>query len=1598
MAIGHRGALDRLDEAGRAALARRLRERRGASGPAPIPRLPAGAPAPASHAQQRMWLAQQANPDDTSHNVMERARITGPFEPRAFAAALDALTERHEALRTVFAFDGSTLLQRVLPPAPIGMTVADLRFVPEADRDRRVAEAARRHMATAFDLTAGPLVRSEVLRLGQEDHWWLFSTHHIACDGRSIAVLVEELSELYAAVREQRPPALPEPAPRYADYAAWQRGRAWPPEDPDARYWTDRLADAAPSRPFAPDLPGDRTDSATTAKHVAVFPPAAADRLIALGRSLRATPFMMFLAVFQVLQHHYCGSGQVWAGVPVSVRRPELDRLVGPVINTLPIGTAITADMRFDDVVRAVRDACTGALAHRDMPIEAIAERAPHVDLQRLTGSLFSMRSAPPPLLATAGLTVRFEETDRTDAKSDLTVEVDPDPEGLRVRFGYRPERHTAAAVERLADHFGRILAAAAAGTTVDRLLTVPTAPRPLQAEPEPSPPAPSLIDAFAAQARKDPAAVAISHGQEHWTYGELDRRSADLASRLRGMGVGPDAPVALYLDPGPDLICALLAALRAGGCYVPIDPAAPAERAAAQLADTAALAVCTTSARLPDLPGTVAAVLLDAPAPPPPTVPTAVPAHPGDLAYVLHTSGSTGRPNGVMVTRAGLDHYVAWAAGAYGYAPGETSIVHTSTAFDLTVTSVLPPLTTGGRLLILPAGADAEDLADALADETAGVLKATPAHLGMLEALRPGGPAPRCLVVGGEALHWNDVESWRDRVSSIVNEYGPTETVVGCSTHTVGPPVGATVPIGRPIDGTALHVLGPGLLPRPVGVPGELYIGGPGVARGYAGRPGLTAERFVPDPFAATGARMYRTGDRARRLEDGSLEFLGRIDEQLNVRGHRIEPGEIEAALRAAPGVDAAAAVATESGLEAHVTGTADPEALLRRLRDRLPSYMVPGRIRVHDSLPLTPHGKVDRSALRASAAAAAVPGDSRPTGLAGLIAEVWEEVLGTAPGPDDDLFASGGDSLTAARVAARLSAVTGRTVGIRTVFEAPTPRALQAVLTGQGDAGAPPPVGTGPEGPASFAQERMWVLYRVDADGSAYNNVEAVRITGELDRGRLRTALDRLAERHDILRTVYAFAEGELTQRALPAAPVRLTETDLSAAADPETALAETLDRLGAAPFALDTEPPFRAALIGMGDRDHVLALVLHHIATDGWTVDLLRRDLELLYTADDPPAPTTPAVTYRDYAAWQRGLPTDDRDLEYWRRHLAGAPAHSGLRADRTATGDVGGRADRVAVHIGAATAARLKGVARECGATAFMVLLAGFGLALGRAGGQDDLLIGTPVSGRERPELEAVAGLFVNTLVLRARLRPGMTLRELIGDVRQTALAAFDHQRVPFERLVDELAADRASASPPLVQTMFTVRPAWRPQAAGAGGPRFAPVAAPSRSVKFDLLATAAVADGGIELLFEYDADRFARGTVERLLEDYRATLTAMPEALDLPIAAPAPAMPAAPAKRIAVSALHTGQATSDPPHSDMEHLVAKVWGDLLGVPIGDRRADFFTLGGNSLLLLEAHRRIGAELGIELAVIELFRRPTVAGLAEYLESPEEAAEGD
>ncbi|HEX9935769.1 MAG TPA: amino acid adenylation domain-containing protein, partial [Longimicrobium sp.] len=1283
----------------------------------PIEPVERGRDLPLSFAQQRLWFIDQLEGAGAAYHMPTHLRLQGELDHAALRRALDRIVARHEALRTVFVEVDGDPVQRIAPAEASSFHLVEHDLRGHARAGAELRRVRTEEAGAPFDLAQGPLIRGRLVRMADDDHVLLITMHHIVSDGWSLEVLTHEVGALYAAFRAGEPDPLPPLPVQYADYAVWQR--KWVDGEvlqAQAEYWTETLAGA----PELLELPTDharpaRQDFAGALAGVVLDEELTA-RLKALSQRHGTTLFMTLLAGWAAVLSRLSGQDDVVVGTPTANRgRSEIEGLIGFFVNTLALRVDLSGSPAVGEALARVKARALEAQANQDIPFEQVVELvqpARSLAHSPLFQVMFVWQNAPGEQVELPGLAqaplgpaprpgsapepASGPEPQAT-AKFDLLLALSEAGGRITGVVEYATSLFEQATVERWLGYLRRVLEAMAAddGSSVGRLPMLAEAERRLVLREwndtrREYPREACVHELVEVQVERTPGSVAVAFEGERVTYAELNARANRLAHHLRALGVGPDVRVGICVERSVEMVVGLLGILKSGGAYVPLDSSYPVDRLRNMVEDSAPAVLLThppQAATAAALSAGSAIPVLDLTADEvwavqPATNPGREGLGPRNLVHVLFTSGSTGRPKGVMLEHGSLVNRLTWMQDRYGMTPDEALLQKTPFSFDVSFWEFFWPLMVGARLVMARPGGHRDP---AYLVETIQREGITHAHFvpSMLQLFLEHPDAGQCtgllrVAVSGEAVSAALARHFHQRLPGVelTNQYGPTES--GEVTEWASAPGAKRVSIGRAIHNSMVYVLDRTGEPVPVGVAGELFIGGVAVARGYLGRARLTAERFVPDPFGEPGARMYRTGDLCRWIPDGTLEYLGRTDFQVKVRGFRVEPGEIEARLAAHPGVREAVVLALDDAaggkrLVAYLVGEPlESEALRAHLSEQLPEYMVPAAFVRMERLPLNPNGKLDRKALPAPDADAF---DTRayeaPVGqVEEVLAGVWSELLKVERvGRRDDFFKLGGHSLLAVRVVSRVRQVLGVEAAIGDLFVRPVLTDFARGLETAARAELPPiePVERGADLPLSFAQQRLWFIDQMEGAGAAYHLVVRERLRGDLDHAALRRALDRIVARHEALRTTFAEVDGEAVQRIAPAeaSPFHLVEHDLRGHPGAGAELRRLVAEEAGAPFDLARGPLIRGRLVRMADDDHVLLITMHHIVSDGWSMEVLTQEVSALYAAfragEPDPLPPLP-VQYADYAAWQRKWVGGDvlrRQAEYWKETLAGAP---------------------------------------------------------------------------------------------------------------------------------------------------------------------------------------------------------------------------------------------------------------------------------------------------------------------------------------------------
>ncbi len=1490
---------------------------------APVFKRQDGEPLRLSYAQERQWFLWQLEPESAAYHIPSVLRLRGRLDLDALQRSFDSLVARHETLRTRFRLDGDEARQEIAASMALPLDIVALGPLEEGALARQVETT----IARPFDLERGPLLRVSLLRLAEDDHVLVLVQHHIVSDGWSMQVMVEELVQLYAGYSRGLEVALPALPIQYADYALWQR--SWMEAGEKERqlaYWTGLLGGEQPVLELPFDRPRPVRQSHRGAQFILELDIDLSQALRRVAQQEGATAFALLLASFQALLYRYSGQADIRVGVPIANRnRVETERLIGFFVNTQVLKADLDGRMGFDELLAQARQRALEAQAHQDLPFEQLVEALqPERSLSHnpLFQVLFNYQSEA----RGNDQAFRFDELqmesvqfDSRTAQFDLTLDLTDEEQRFCAVFDYATDLFDASTVERLASHWRNLLRGIVANPR-QRLGELPLldAPERRQTLSEWNPAQRecavqgTLQQRFEEQARQRPQAVALILDEQRLSYGELNARANRLAHCLIARGVGADVPVGLALERSLDMLVGLLAILKAGGAYLPLDPAAPEERLAHILDDSGVRLLLTQGHLLEHLPRqagvevlAIDGLVLDGYAESDPlTTLTA-----DNLAYVIYTSGSTGKPKGTLLTHRNALRLFSATEAWFGFDERDVWTLFHSYAFDFSVWEIFGALLYGGRLVIVPqwVSRSPEDFYRLLCREGVTVLNQTPSAFKQLMAVACSAdmatqqPALRYVIFGGEALDLQSLRPWfqrfGDRQPQLVNMYGITETTV----HVTYRPVseadlegGLVSPIGGTIPDLSWYILDRDLNPVPRGAVGELYIGRAGLARGYLRRPGLSATRFVPNPFpGGAGERLYRTGDLARFQADGNIEYIGRIDHQVKVRGFRIELGEIEAALAGLAGVRDAVVLAHDGVGGTQLVGyvvadsAEDAERLRESLREslkrHLPDYMVPAHLMLLERMPLTVNGKLDRQALPQPDASLSQQAYRAPgSELEQRIAAIWAEILGVERvGLDDNFFELGGHSLLATRVISRVRQEQQLDASLKALFERPVLEAFAQGLERTTDAVSTIPLADRQQPLAlSFAQERQWFLWQLEPESAAYHIPSALRLRGRLDVDALQRSFDSLVARHETLRTRFRLEGGRSYQQVQPAVSVSIEREQFG-----EEGLIERIQAIVVQPFDLERGPLLRVNLLQLAEDDHVLVLVQHHIVSDGWSMQVMVEELVQLYAGYsqglDVVLPALP-IQYADYALWQRSwmeAGEKERQLAYWTGLLGGEQPVLELPFDRPRPARQSHRGAQLGFELPRELVEAVRALAQREGASSFMLLLASFQALLYRYSGQADIRVGVPIANRNRVETERLIGFFVNTQVLKADLDGRMGFDELLAQARQRALEAQAHQDLPFEQLVEALQPERNASHNPLFQVLFNHQSEIRSVTPEVQleDLRLEGLAWDGQTAQFDLTLDVQEDENGIWASFDYATDLFDASTVERLAGHWRNLL-------------------------------------------------------------------------------------------------------------------------
>ncbi|WP_405083110.1 amino acid adenylation domain-containing protein [Paenibacillus chitinolyticus] len=1469
----------------------------------PIPKAARQEHYPVSSPQKRMYLQQEAMPDDRSYNLPELLHLDGAIDADRLEAVLQAIVERHETLRTTFHVIDGEIRQRIHAAVPFRLI--------RMEADEAEADGVLQSLFRPFRLDTAPLLRAALLTLGPERHVLFLDMHHIASDGMSAGILLSDLMTLYQGG------SLPPLPLQYKDYAVWQESR--PLSGNAERYWREQCRGdwpllALPTDAPRPPVKGSRGET---------FDVYVEAGLTAAVRSLAAesgtTPFMVLLSAYYTFLAHYTGAEDIAVGTPIAGRnRRELEAIAGMFTGTLALRAYPRADKPFRVFLSEVKEMATGAYAHADYPFEEIAQWMDRRDASRspLFDTMFIMQNLGIPNASSAGLSYRHRRFEHGTAKYDLMIQAVENGAELRLVVEYNADLFHRATAERFMRHYVQLLRSvthcpdAALGeaemlTEEERLHMLALGRR--EAE---FPPPRCLHDCFKEQAEAVPGLPAVSCGGESMTYRELDRRTDALARTLRAKGVGRGSIVGIMAERSIPMLTAMLAVMKAGGAYMPVDPHYPGERIRYMLEDSGAELVFADGARsgaAADVPASLQVLDIadetlfsggdDA---------TVWPQDAADPMYVIYTSGSTGQPKGVIVPHRSFYNFGhslrTFFDGQYGERDRCLSL--TNISFDVSVAELFMPLMFGACTVLYPEPKllDPRRIAKVIEEERITFAYLPPSLLKEVARMLEQSASEITLdkmLVGVEPIKDETLELYTklNPEIRIMNGYGPTEATVCSNMYAYKPGAyqGGYVPIGGPMHNVEIYIFGYGAQLAPIGAAGELYIAGSGLADGYVNKPDMTAERFLPHPYRE-GRFMYRTGDIAKWLPDGNAMYEDRADQQVKIRGVRIEMNEVRSQLISLPEVEDAVVTVREQAngdkeLCAYVVASdkLPSREWRRKLKDKLPEAMIPAYIAAIDEIPLTPNGKVDRRALPEPELGLRERGNPvlPRDGLEERVAAIWEEVLGDTAGPigiHDDFFELGGHSLKAAVLAGKLQQATGALVPLSLIFELTSIAEMAAWLNERdGTAAAAEPIPKAERRkwyPMSRAQRRQYMMEMLAGDAAMYHVPFALRLQGRLDTARLEDAFTALIGRHESLRTTFHMTKDEFRQTVHPPYAFKMEALDSEAltgdkalrGAPPDAAELTRLMEVFRRPFQLDKLPLLRAGLLRLNEEDHLLLLDVHHIITDGVSSGLLVNELSQLYAGQTLPELR---VQYSDYAVWQEAGFANAVYAEherYWMETFEGKISVLELPTDRPRPSLPSYKGRRHSFRLDARTTAEARKLAREAKTTLYTVLLGAFAAMLAKYSGQAEVIVGTPAAGREHADTHGMIGMFVNTLALRTRPERGKTVRTYMAELHNHVVEALSRQTYPFEELVEALKADSDRSRNPLFDAMFILQNMDR-AVTEAGGVVFGEMPFEAGTSKFDLTLEAVEREAEIELQLEYATDLFHEETARRMAESY-----------------------------------------------------------------------------------------------------------------------------
>ncbi len=1496
------------------------KQQRGSELP-PIMPLAEGEPLVWSLTQQRLWFLAQLEGISATYNMPTALHLSGHFNETALQRAIIALIQRHDSLRLSFpVVDGPAGLKlgEVYNP----LCVTDISELSEIEQQRQVTQWIASHVQTPFDLCTGPLLSLRLLKLGKQEQILLFNMHHIISDGWSMGVLIRQFGQLYNAYAQNQVPQLSKLPIQYTDYAAWQRnwlqGKVL---ERQLAYWSGKLDGVPELLELPTDYPRPAVMRYQGQNQQSTLDQELTLSIKQLSQQYGVTIFMTLLAAFKVLLYRYSDQNDLVVGSPIANRTlHQTEDLIGFFVNTLVLRTQVAFDQTFTSLLKQVRTMALEAYSHQELPFEYLVEQlnpSRSMSHSPLFQVMFILQNVPHEALELKDLKISFLESDNATAKFDLTLSIMESGEVLICDWEYNTDLFRADTIARMAEHFQVLL---------DGIIENPEqllSQLPLLTETEQHqlvawnrtdtdyPSDQTIVDLFQAQVDKTPDNIAVIFENQHLSYFELNSKANQLAHYLMTLGVGAETLVGICVERSFSMVIGLLGVLKAGGAYVPLDPDYPAARLAFMLEDSGVLVLLSQSRVIEQLPASKAKVIsLDSEWEKIAVYSKKNPVRQSlstNLAYVIYTSGSTGMPKGVMVEHRSLFNHMQWMHNTFPFTAQDQVLQKTPVSFDASVWEFYAPLLIGGTLLMAKPGGqqDAEYLVTMLIENRVTALRVVPSLLKML--LNTEGFQQctdlRYLFCGGEPLTNGLRQAFYNTnlQTQFYNFYGPTEATIIASYWFCDQKI-LPIAIGKPISNIQIYILDANHNPTPFGIPGELCIAGAGLARGYLNRPELTADKFIEIEVFGRSQRIYKTGDLARYLPDGNLEYLGRLDHQIKLRGFRIELGEIEATLSQHGAIADAAVVLHDPDdnprLVAYVSVISDQLSVISDqlsviselrawLKERLPEYMMPASFTVLDKLPLTPNGKIDRKALPAPDLIIQVEQLAPRSETERLLCNLWSQVLRIEiTSVNSHFFEAGGHSLLATQLVSRIRETFQVEMPLRIIFECAILQEQAEWLDKQQRGEELPPIMPLAKGDPlvwSFAQQRLWFLAQLEGISATYNIPAALRFSGPLNETALQRAIIALIQRHDSLRLGFPVVDGK-AELKLGEVYNPLNVTDLCELSEIEQQRSKTewIANHAQTLFDLSTGPLLSLRLIKLGKQEHILLFNMHHIISDAWSMGVLIREFGQLYNAyvqNQVPQLSEPSIQYADYAAWQRNWLQGqvlEQQLAYWSEKLDGVPQLLELPTDYPRPAVMRYQGEHQQFKVGQELTLGIRQLSQRHGVTIFMTLLAAFKVLLYRYSGQNDLVVGSPIANRTLHQTEDLIGFFVNTLVLRTQVVGEQTFTSLLKQVRTMALEAYSHQDIPFEHLIEQLNPSRSMSYSPLFQVMFVLQNA-PPEALELKDLKISFLESDNTTAKFDLILS--ITEHGEVLVcnWEYNTDLFRADTIARMAEHFQVLL-------------------------------------------------------------------------------------------------------------------------